>query len=239
MNCSKTNSILFTSNRSKYKGWSLNLSLNNAKIEPANEIKYLGLILDRNLTFERHISKLCCKVTARTKLLWRKRHFIPTSLAITLYKSLIQPHFIYCDFILDGVTEGLKDKMQVHQNNALRAVLNVDYDYATNMYTEVKVDNIRTNMKKSCCKIVYKGFYNLGPKSLNDMYELYTPGRELRSSKELQVKIPKVNTQFGAKNIRIRGSNYWKTLPIDIKSAKNINTLKDQLKKYRGFDQPC
>ena len=119
----------------------------------------------------------------------------PHSLALNLYKSLIAPHFMYCSFILDGINELLKNKLQCRQNAALRTVMNVDISYSTaRMLTELKVDNVHTDMKKSACKMVFKGFYDLGPVSLNNLFKLYIPGRTLRSSDELLVIVPKCSS---------------------------------------------
>ena len=90
------------------------------------DLKYLCLILDRHLTFEQHINSICQKVNIRTKILRQIRNFIPTSLATALYQSLIYPHFTYCYFIIDSVSENLKSKLQCYQNVALRAISKVD-----------------------------------------------------------------------------------------------------------------
>ena len=78
-------------------------------------------------------------------------------------------------------------------------------------------------MKKVCCKIVHKGFYDIGPDSLNKMFELYALYKELRSSDSLQIQISRVNIQFGSKSIRIRGAIYWNMLPTKVKRATTID----------------
>ena len=121
----------------------------------------------------------------------------------------------------------MKDKIQVQQNNALRAVLNVDFRFPTcRLNSELGIDTTRVDMKKACCKIVFKGFYDLGLSALNDMFTLYVPLRELRSSDSLQITVPKVNTKFGAKNVTLRRCLYWNMQPLSIKSCKRTNAFK-------------
>ncbi len=164
VNCSKTKCILFCGQRSKHKNNVLDLTLNDSPLDQVNEIKYLGLVIDRYLTFEEHVKSICGKITARTKLLWRIHCSIPRSLAPTLYKSLIYPHFLYSNFILDGSNESVKNKLQCHQNAALRAVSNVDMSYPTQRFlTDLEVDSVRTDMIKSSCKFVCKGFFDVEP----------------------------------------------------------------------------
>ena len=148
----------------------MSLMLNGSELTQVNKIKYLGLHIDCHLTFEDHVSNMCGKISSRTKLMWRIRNFIPQSLALTLYKSLIAPHFMYYSFILDGINESLKNKLQCHQNAALRAAKNVDMSYSTTrLLTELKVDSVCTEMRKSSCKMVFKGFYNLRPVALDNL----------------------------------------------------------------------
>ena len=73
--------------------------MNNVTIECVHDMKYLGVIIDRHLTFNNHINKLCSKIASKVGLLWRVRSFIDDGLAMMLYNSLIYPHFLYCNFI--------------------------------------------------------------------------------------------------------------------------------------------
>ena len=70
VNCKKTVTVLFTSNRSKYKKDSLNLTVSGKQILQASSTKYLGLYVDSHLNFDEHVKKLCGKINVRTKLLW-------------------------------------------------------------------------------------------------------------------------------------------------------------------------
>ena len=144
-NCSKTQSILFSSQRSKHCNYQMSLTLNKSQLEQVEKIKYLNWTIDQHLSFEDHVSKMCGKISARTSLMWRICCFISKSLALNLYKSLIYPHFAYCSFILDGINESLKSKLQCHQNAALHTVLHVDMSYSTShMLAELELDSVRT-----------------------------------------------------------------------------------------------
>ncbi len=73
---------------------------------------------------------------------------IPTCLAKTLYTSLIYPYLVYCSLIMDGMKEGLKDKLQIYQNAALKAVLSVENDYRTDLLRcQIGVHSIRSLTK--------------------------------------------------------------------------------------------
>ena len=45
----------------------------------------------------------------------------------------------------------------------------------------------------------------MGPPAINEMFEYYTPSRDLRSGNAMMAIIPKCNTQFGTK----KPENTW------------------------------
>ena len=79
VNTSKTKSVLLTRNRSRFKSETLNLTVCGQSVEQVNVIKYLGLLLDPHLSFDKHINKLSGKVNSRAKILWRMRGFLETA----------------------------------------------------------------------------------------------------------------------------------------------------------------
>ena len=53
--------MLLCGKRSRMKNESLNITLNNVPVECVNEMKYLGIIIDRHLSFNGHVNILCGK----------------------------------------------------------------------------------------------------------------------------------------------------------------------------------
>ncbi len=48
------------------------------------------------------------------------RSYINEALALDLYPSLIEPHFLYADVVYDGGAKTALQSLQVSHNNALR-----------------------------------------------------------------------------------------------------------------------
>ena len=159
------------------------------------------------------------------------RSFITLDLAFTLYRSLIEPHLLYCNFILEGTSQQNKHKLQVHQNNALGAVkCGSKYTSGTDLHLELQVDSLALQMQIACCKFVYRGYYDLGPPALNNVFGLHVSERDLRSNEMLQARVLKCRTQFGERNLAYRGPIHWNGLATDIKTSPSINSFKEKLK---------
>ena len=53
------------------------LKLNNVELEKVKTIKYLGLILDENLTWDSHINALNKSIAPYCGILWKLSKFVP------------------------------------------------------------------------------------------------------------------------------------------------------------------
>ena len=154
-------------------------------------------------------SSICQLYRCRTGILWRMRNVISQSLALDLYKSLIEPHFTYGDMVYDGCSTTLKHKLQSSQNLALRAVMNVDPFYpSTALHEKIQCDWLDVQRARHCSNMVYKGLHGLAPTNINAMFTQPEHVRELRSTKMLTF-IPRLNrTVFADNNFNNRCHKY-------------------------------
>ena len=73
-----------------------NNSINNNDIIEKDHIKYLGVLLDNNLTWYYHIEKVCSKVVKGIWAIARLRNLVSTKVLLNVYYSLIFTHLNYC-----------------------------------------------------------------------------------------------------------------------------------------------
>ena len=93
LNISKTKSMVFhTSNRAvKYP----NLKTNNTDIEHVFEFNFLDVIFNSHINWNTHINYIATKISRILGTLYRLKDINPQSVLLTLYNSLILPHFHY------------------------------------------------------------------------------------------------------------------------------------------------
>lgn len=71
----------------------INILINNIKLEIVGEYKYLGIILDENLNFSKHVNYLISLVSHRIYNLRKIRKYIDERIALILYKTMILNYF--------------------------------------------------------------------------------------------------------------------------------------------------
>ena len=65
-------------------------------LEEVNEVKYSGVILDKNLNWKSHINHLKNKLVKGSYILSKLRHYVCFSTLKMVYFSLIHPYLSYC-----------------------------------------------------------------------------------------------------------------------------------------------
>ena len=168
--------------------------------------------------------------------MWRIRNFIPESLALHLYKSLIHPHFLYCAHLYDGCSLTNQRRLQVSQNNALRAVLHAPPRCSTEqLHTKCNVEYLDIGRAKLTCIEAYKCLHDLNPPEINGLVNYYNPVRNTRLGTSYLVSCPETRTKYGEINFPWRSYNYWQVLPVIIRTSDSVNAFKTAIKSFNGF----
>ena len=87
-------------------------------------MKYLGVMLDNNLSWNAHVDHLQRKTNRVVKMLRRLRY---TVLIQNIYTATVLPSMDNGDVVWSGCTKTIAKKLEVVQNNAARAILGAPY----------------------------------------------------------------------------------------------------------------
>jgi len=88
----------------------------------ADDIKVLGVLLDRRLSFDKRVSAVARSCNYHPQAIRCIRHLLTMDFAQTLACSLILSRIDYCNAVLHGASSGTINKLQRVQNNAARIV---------------------------------------------------------------------------------------------------------------------
>ena len=91
-------------------------------IKRVDKTKSLGLTIDAQLSWGKHVEEICKKVSSAIGTLKRVRPFISKEIAIQIYNALIMPYFDYCSPVWDCLSGYLSDKLQNLQNRVARVI---------------------------------------------------------------------------------------------------------------------
>ena len=207
----------------------LNIQVDNDTIEQVTSFKYLGITLDSTLSFVQHIECISRKINSRISILGRTSSYLSKRLCLLLYKSLIVPHFDYCDIVWDTCSSHLKHRLQTLQNRALRIINKVNR--RTPISDLHKLSNILTLQQRRdyhMSTFMYKATHGLQPAyicekflPLNNIHSYTT-----RSASTNSVHISYVKTNGGKNRISYRGAVDWNNLLPEIRMAPTLSLFK-------------
>ena len=102
------------------------LQINGNNIERVTQFNFLGLILESNLSWNKHINHISLKVSKAIGILYRLKSVYPLSVLLTLYNTLVLPYFNYGILTWGSI---IKEDHHLHklQKKAIRIITQSDY----------------------------------------------------------------------------------------------------------------
>ena len=110
INSAKTNFLIFRSRQNRTTNLPVQINFDNACINRSESAKYLGVILDENLTWNQHITEVCNKLKRYFKLFYCMRNLVNTDQVKIIYYA-----FIYSRIKYGISTFGLTDDNKLKQ----------------------------------------------------------------------------------------------------------------------------
>jgi hypothetical protein len=126
LNIQKTQYIIFHTQQRQSKSDLDNISIeiNGISLKRTQSTKFLGIIIDENLTWKDHKSQVCTKIGKMVALLQRLKNIIPKQTLKCLYTAFIQP-YLQCGILSWGSSNN--DRIFLLQKRAVRLVSGAKY----------------------------------------------------------------------------------------------------------------
>lgn len=134
INQQKTQSIIFPWNKSPKRVPLRQLFFDNNSIHVQDDVKYLGVTLDKKLTFRKHILTSCDKAVKSFRALWpllNRRSLLNHKNKNLLYKCVIRPILSFASPIWYRAAKSHLKRLQIVQNKCLKMINCKHWRYST------------------------------------------------------------------------------------------------------------
>ena len=119
LNATKTELIYFRNKRTQIPN--TKIKLNGITLSPTSHVKYVGIVFDEYLTFQRQITLLNAKLKRANNLIAISRHYLSKELTMQIYHNQFYSHLTYgCQ--LWGQNENSIEQMTNLQKKAIRLI---------------------------------------------------------------------------------------------------------------------
>lgn len=227
INLEKTNYITF--HRNLIKPANLEpIKLSTAILREVDSVKFLGVMVDRQLSWLPHIQYIQKKINKQCGILYLTRNSFNTGALIQLYYSLIYPFLSYCHTIW-GTTGKTKLKpLFLSQKKIMRTIAGATrYAHTNDIFRShrlLKLEDINTY----CSAIfVFKALFCQNNQELfnyraNNQYNL----------RNNPLQIPLMTTNQSQTSILYHGVKVWNNLPTNIQNKNTLASFKMSLKAH-------
>ena len=128
MNIKKTQVMILSRKSRENEAESLQISIDNEVIANCDEVKYLGVFVDKQLRWRSHIEKVRKKCISALAVLYKIKGSLPSKLRYILYQSLVQPHLDYCAVVWAECCKDDVSKLEKVQKRGMRLILDERWD---------------------------------------------------------------------------------------------------------------
>ena len=95
LNVKKTEMVIFKSKQRKFEG-DLKIKLCGKRLYPTESVKYLGVKIDTNLSWQYHVNDLSIKLDRANALLSKIRKFVSLKILRSVYFAVFNSYLSYC-----------------------------------------------------------------------------------------------------------------------------------------------
>uniref|UniRef100_A0A8C1L0A4 Reverse transcriptase domain-containing protein n=1 Tax=Cyprinus carpio TaxID=7962 RepID=A0A8C1L0A4_CYPCA len=239
LNLKKTVSMCFSMRRKAKE--KLIIRINQEEIEEVNDFKFLGVILDPGLKFDKHVKKLCKTVKTNLNCFRMIRHYIPLKAAQLFMHAMIFSHLSYCVTVWSQASQSTVKPIISLYKQALKIMdqkqMKWHHCIILKKYNLLSYDSF---IKLSFIKLIFKCVNNLAPAVLCQyVTKTNTNGITTRGSANGNCRVAQRKTTFGQSSFSVKGIHFWNVLPTEIKTLTNLKPFNEKVRHWLKLNQIC
>ena len=232
LNLKKTHFILFHRKRARVS-LSAGVIINNVKIDMVEKTKFLGVIIDQNMSFQSHINYIKGKVARGLGILYKSRPYFNLETMRTLYNAFIYPYFTYCIEVWGNTYQSYLEPLVKMQKRAIRTIVGArKYAHTAPMFLYLKLLNIKEIYIYCVQLFMYKYHHRILPSVFSDLYVRNNSVHEYETRQQNLLHVPLIFTKPLSKSVRISGVTLYNHFSNLLCLRVSYVTYKGTLKRY-------
>ena len=228
LNIDKTNFVIFHS-RQKAISHKIRLLINNQELEQVKCIRYLGVYFDRHLTWKNHVQHICTKIKRSVGILSKIRHFVPMTILIQLYYTLIFPYLSYAVTTWGNTYVSTLKPLTTLQKKAVRLITFSEFNaHSSPLFFKLEILKFTDVVFLQNALFMHDFHANVIPPVFLDFFNPVSNIHKYntRLASKNAYYIPKIKTNYGKFNIRFSGVKVWNSIQESFKLENRIKFKK-------------
>ena len=210
------------------------IQINGKDLDMCSSYKYLGIFLDKDLSWKFHVDHVCKKIAKAYGFLTKLRNCVEIDTLREVYHALIHSYLRYGIIAWGNTTKANMKQLQTLVNRAIRVMsfapyTRIDLDPLYEILEILKVEQI---YKLEIAKFSYRRENNLLPTEIANYFQLRNIRPNLRNNRSLRSERVIFNTTSGKNSVLKKSFEIWENLPEEIKSIPTLKSFKRLFKSH-------
>ena len=232
INCTKTNYVLFRSRR-QHVHKEGGIVINGISIKEVESVKFIGVQIDRHLTWKQHIDSVYNSLKMKIGVLFRLRPFVPRKTLQMIYHALIQPHITYGLEVWGGTYESYLKRIYLLQKRAVRIMsFKGPREHSNALFIDLLILDVFKLYKYVICTVMFDLINQQLPHNLSLYCQVIDHSYATRKRENHDFKIIDVKTNVGKQAIAFIGPKLWNIVPMNLRIKMPRYKFRKLLKRY-------
>lgn len=194
---------------------------------PTKCFKFLGHLIDENLSWKYHIEHVHNKLSSANYALARSKNFLPVKIRHILYHSIFAPHLEYGILAWGGARKTQLKSLFILQKKALRNIEGASARaHSDPLFFTSGILKLGDLSKFHSAIFMYKYMNELLPASFRGMFQHLTEPNRTRNVLAARPRNSKLE-----KFPNVTLPKIWNELPTELKCSETMSIFKNVLKK--------
>ena len=227
-NPTKTESMVFSR---KHHIESPPIKMKNTNIDDVKEHKHLGIILQQNGTWKKHIAEVCSKAKRKVDILRSLMFKINRKSLEKLYLSYIRPCLEYGSTIWDNCTKHEKEELEKIQLAALRVITGAKRGTSHQLlYLETGIETLQERRDRRKLNMMFKMQKGLAPETLTELLPETTDARTDRNLRSgANTSLVMTHSEAHYNSFMPAMIRKWNDLPQRLRNTQTAELFKDKI----------
>jgi len=200
------------------------------EIKRTSHIKFLGLTLDENLSWNQHIDELCNKLKGLFHIFYNIKEYVSKKEIQAIYYTLIYSRIKYGINIYGQAGSTKMLKIQTLQNQLLKVLSEKKYRYPTEkLHKEFNLLLVKDIANQELLTFVHNYYSNSLPPVFENYFKPFDHHYNTRNGHQT-IRIEDHDTEIAAASVKVTGAKLWNDLNT---SYKNITSKNKFRKEYK------
>ncbi len=199
-----------------------------------NSTKFLGILIDENLSWKHHITHINKKISCALFTIKQAKHILSYECLTTLYFALIHPHLNYGILAWENANTNILNKTILLQKRAIRIISKASYNSHTDpLFKKVQALKLKDLYEYQVACFMHDYTTHRLPRSFDDIFRTNRGIQEIRPTRQTHfVYSEQYKSSFSGKLPIFNFPRIWNIWVRTVPYCESRNIFKNCVKTH-------